>query len=512
VSHAAAVAPMNPYPGLRPFRQDEAELFFGRDDEVDAMVDRLAATRFLAVVGPSGSGKSSLVGCGLLPALRLGRMAGAGSAWRIAQFRPGSRPFDALARALAVPGVLFDGRDAPESGAPVRAEIVEAGLRLSGRGLIDVVEQAPLAPDANLLVVVDQFEELFRDPQGGAGDEATAFVSLLLEAAEQADNPIRVVATLRADFLGECTRFAGLVGAINAGLHLVSRLTREERREVIVGPVALTGAQISPVLVTRLVNDANDSLDQLALLQHALNRTWAYWAQERGGQAPLDFEHYEAIGAIAGALDTHAERAYSELPSDQQGICERLFKALTDKANDPRGVRRPGTLGELSEVTGAATADLVPVIDAFRRPGRAFLMPPSDVPLDAATVIDISHESLMRTWQRLERWAADEAESARLFRQLAEEAELHARGHADVLRSARLQRALDVGGRNWPNVAWARRYHPGWATAQRFLEASLAQAADQRTRVRRMRAGVVFGVMLALLLASVFVYRMVTLA
>src|SRR5690242_2184219 len=149
---------------------------------------------------------------------------------------------------------------------------------------------------------------------------------------------------MRSDFLGDCTQFNGLAEAINAGQYLVPRMTRDERRAAISGPVGVGGAEISPVLLTRLVNDVGDNPDQLSILQHALNRTWNQW-QRSDGKGPLDLPHYEAIGTMAQALDQHAERAYAELTPPQQKICEKMFKALTDKATDPRGVRRPTTLG-----------------------------------------------------------------------------------------------------------------------------------------------------------------------
>ena len=149
----------NPFPGLRPFRDDEEHLFFGRENQVNTMVDKLAATRFLAVVGTSGSGKSSLVNCGLRPALHRGLMAKAGTQWRIAQFRPGTNPLRAMSEALAQDGVLFTGFQS--EGLPL-ADIVEATLQMSKLGLVDMYQQAPFDESVNLLIVVDQFEELFR--------------------------------------------------------------------------------------------------------------------------------------------------------------------------------------------------------------------------------------------------------------------------------------------------------------------------------------------------------------
>ena len=408
---ATAGLQTNPFPGLRPFREDEEHLFFGRENQVDAMVDKLADTRFLAVVGTSGSGKSSLVNCGLRPALRQGLMARAGTAWRMAQFRPGNDPIGAMARELAQDGVLFREHAAADLSL---AEIIETTLRMSRLGLIDACEQAGLGEGVNLLVAVDQFEELFRYRQlgdQGIGEQAAAFVNLLLEVKERTNCQIYVVVTMRSDFLGDCTQFPGLAEAINAGQYLVPRMTRDERRAAIERPVEVAGAEMSPVLLTRLVNDVGDNPDQLSILQHALNRTWARWQNEGGGKGPLDLSHYEAIGTMAHALDQHAEKAYAELDSArQQQICERLFKALTDKT-DPRGLRRPTTLATLCALADATTAEVTEVIDVFRRPSRSFLMPPAADALKAETVIDISHEILMRVWERLIKWADDEAAS-----------------------------------------------------------------------------------------------------
>ena len=181
-----------------------------------------------------------------------------------------------MARALAEDGVLF--RDFEAAGMPL-AEIVDTTLRMSKLGLIDIYDQAQLGEDINLLVVVDQFEELFRYQQLAAeqqetvydvSEEATAFVNLLLEASNQRAHPIYVVLTMRSDFLGDCAQFPGLAEAINMGQYLVPRMTRDERRAAISGPVGVGGAEISPVLLTRLINDVGDNPDQLSILQHAL--------------------------------------------------------------------------------------------------------------------------------------------------------------------------------------------------------------------------------------------------
>ena len=485
----------NPYPGLRPFRPDEAQLFFGRESQVDAMVDCLAAARFLAVVGSSGCGKSSLVNCGLRPALQRGLLAQAGSAWRIASMRPGLDPIGEMAGALAAPGLLFDLNGSVPPGvaggaaaavAVAQADLVGSTLRLSKRGLVDLVQQARLPAGTQLLLVLDQFEELFRyralaQAEQRAAD-AVALVKLLLEATAQTELPIYVVMTMRSDFLGDCTQFNGLAEAINAGQYLVPRLSRDERRSAIAGPALVAGARISPTLLTRLVNDVGDNPDQLSVLQHALNRTWAAWSAAAALDKPLALPHYESIGTMANALDLHAERALAELgEGPPQALAGRVFKALTDRATDPRGVRRPTRLDKLCQITEATPEQVAPVLAVFRKPSRSFLMPPADQALAADSVIDISHESLMRVWERLKRWTDDEALSAQRYRRLADTAALHAEAKAGLWRDPDLQLALDWRTQARPNIAWAARLAPGFDAAMAFLDRSLAERdAEQR--------------------------------
>jgi len=479
MSAVAGMGLTNPFPGLRPFREEEEYLFFGRESQVDVMVDKLSGKRFLAVVGTSGSGKSSLVNCGLRPALRRGVMASAGSAWRMAQFRPGGDPIKALARALAQPGVLFTGHD---FGGESLEGMIEATLEMSKLGVVDLFEQAQPSGQENLLLIVDQFEELFRykttqastsssEPQRTA-EASIAFVNLLLEAA-RSEYPIYVVLTMRSDFLGDCARFSGLPEAVSEGQYLVPRLTRGERRAAITGPIAVGGGEISPVLLTRLVNDVGDNPDQLSILQHALNRTWAQWQREDKGNEPISLSHYEAIGTMAHALDQHAERAFAELTTERQKkICEVVFQALTDKGSDARGVRRPTDFATLCAIANASGDEIAAVLNVFRKPSRSFLMPPALETLEAGTMIDISHESLMRVWQRLRDWVEREAESAAQFRRLAQNAALHAKGATGLMTDPELSLMLEWQHSWQPSAAWAGRYQAGFEDAIFFLEQS----------------------------------------
>ena len=496
----------NPFPGLRPFESTETHLFFGRDGQSEELLRRLKRTRFLAVVGTSGSGKSSLVRAGLLPALQGGLMASAGSDWRIAILRPGGDPIGNLARALSSPAVL--GSHA-EKGTDMQAVLAETALRRSGLGLVELVSRARSKVDENgkqlfpgyenLLVVVDQFEELFRFKQlieeENSKEDAAAFVKLLLEAVGQKAEKIYVVLTMRSDFLGDCSQFWELPEAINNGQYLIPRMTRDERREAISGPVAVGAGTISEPLVNQLLNDVGDNPDQLPILQHALMRTWDYWLTHRRNGNPIDISDYHAIGGMAEALSLHADEAYAELNDAQKRIAEKLFKGLTEKGTDNREIRRPMEVGEICELTGAGEAAVIAVIEVFRREGRSFLMPPptdaltgEPVHLNRESLIDISHESLIRNWERLKIWVDEESQSARIYKRLAQTAMLHQAGEEALLIDPALQGALDWREKNKPNAVWARRYHPDFETAMTFLDASAAaREAELKERERRRK-------------------------
>ena len=446
------------------------------------MVDKIAAHRFMAVVGGSGSGKSSVVNCGFKPALRRGLLAEAGTSWRMVQIRPGGNPIRALAAELAQPGAVFENvsKDLP------LADMLDATLRLSSRGLVDIYRQARLPKRTNLLVIVDQFEELFRyrnpaaDNAYGPAQDTTAFIRLLLESAAQPDHPIYIALTMRSDFLGDCVQFDGLPEAINEGQYLVPRLTRDERRSVIEGPISSAGAVISPVLLTQLVNDVGDNPDQLSILQHALNRTWAHWRHEQG---PITLENYEAIGTMAHALDQHANKAWKELASPRHhSLCERAFKSLTDRGNDQRGVRRPLRFANLCAIVAASDpSELVEVLKPFRKLSRSFVMPDEQGAINSDTWIDISHESFMRLWTKLREWADEEAEFAREYRRLSDRAIGHYRspGKFGLMQDPDLQSALDFEKLCQPTASWGDLYGGGFEEATRFLRESETKREEE---------------------------------
>jgi len=492
-----------PYPGLRPFNPDEESLFFGREEQIDDLVGRLRKGRFVAVIGSSGSGKSSLVRAGMLPALYGGFMAGNRAQWRVAVMRPGSEPIASLAQALEVSGLL----PALANEGSLRLGLARAILSRGSLGLVELVKQTAAAGSENLLIVVDQFEELFRYAEA-AGDEmadqTAAFAKLLLEAAHYPTLPIYVVLTMRSDFLGDCSRFRDLPEAINDGLYLVPRMTREQLRAAIEGPARVAQTQITPRLVTRLLNDLGDDPDDLPVLQHVLMRTWNRWKDCGAGlDSPIDLNDYEATGGMRNALSQHGKDVYAALSSDElREIAMRAFKALTKLGTDNRGVRRPTEFSDLCAIVNADPAKVRTALDAFRSPECSFLTPPTERAVESNTVLDIAHESLMRKWTLLSAWVDEEAQSAQTYMRLASAAAMHAQGKTALWRDPELSIAVDWRTQTNPSRSWAERYAKGFAVAMQFLDASVGARA--RGRLLRSAGMLSFATLLLGLLSLVF--------
>ncbi|MCM1982409.1 NACHT and WD repeat domain-containing protein, partial [Lyngbya confervoides] len=482
----------HPFPGLRPFQEDESHLFFGREEQTDELMRRLKQHRFLAVVGTSGSGKSSLVRAGLLPSLYRGFMTQAGSRWQVAILRPGDRPIANLAAALSQTFADHSPLDDPD----LHRMVTETTLRRGALGMVEVVQHNQMPTPTNLLVVVDQFEELFRFKQRAQGqdanpkfdnaaEETAAFVKLLLAAVQQEEVEIYVVITLRSDFLGDCAQFRDLPEAMNESQYLIPRMTREQKRRAIEGPVAVCQGKITPLLVNQLLNDVGDNPDQLPVLQHALMRTWEKWRSESDPHQAIDLQHYQAIGGMAQALSQHADEIYLGLPDDRaRKIAEILFKALTEMGTDNRGIRRPTTLSQICAVAAAETQDVIAVVNAFRGPGKSFIMPPVGDALTGETVLDISHESLMRVWKELQKWVDQEAQSVQIYQRLADTARRFQAGTAPYLQDPELSIVKSWRNEIQPNEAWGKRYDPDFELAMQFLDES-AISADKAERQRR---------------------------
>ncbi len=483
-----------PYPGLRPFKRDETDIFFGRKELSNQLIEKLGDTHFLAVVGLSGSGKSSLVRTGLLAGLERGLLPSAGIRWRIAECTPSDRPFFRLANALLTDTALkkeytahFTTDDISDAEIP---RFLEAQLRRGALSLNDILKDSPLPTKTNLLLVIDQFEEIFRHYQQGEVNKSAAFIELLLESSKHP--AVYVVITMRSEFIGNCALFHGLPEAINEGLFLTPRLTREQLRLTIEGPAKVFGGQVEPDLVNRLLNELNaniddkgDTLDRLPVLQHALMRMWTL-----AKKPPiLTLEHYEKIGGLANALSQHADEAYNDLSSSQQKIAQILFCSLSEIGSKYSDTRHPTPLSEVAALANVPDSQVANVVKKFQEGRRHFLMPPLCTDLKPNTMLDISHESLIRQWQRLQEWLKQETEAVETYRRLEDNASRWKKKHAELWSGVDLEIALRWRKREQSTANWAKRYgkkgDKHFKLAMDFLEASAIEKQREQEKEQR---------------------------
>jgi WD40 repeat protein/serine/threonine protein kinase/two-component SAPR family response regulator len=480
----------NPYKGLRPFQEMDADDFFGRDALIDRLVARLTPEpplpgrewdgengRFLAVVGPSGSGKSSAIKAGLIPALRSGAVPGSDK-WFVVEMSPGTHPLEELEMALWAVAV-----DAPPS-------LVEP-MQQDIRGMLRTIRR--ILPDADapeggpqLLLIIDQFEELFTlvDEE----ERRAFFLDSLLAAVSAPRSPLRVILTLRADFYDRPLQYQTLGKLIKHNTEVVLPLTPEELTWAIREPARRVGVHLEEGLAEVIIADVADQAGGLPLLQYALTELFE---RRRGNQLTLDA--YQEIGGVRGALGRRAEALYSDLDPTGQETTRQLFLRLVTLGEGTEDTRRrvlqseletiianPVQLNEHNDEKNISKQQQATIIDKF---GAARLLTFDRDAMTRSPTVEMAHEALLREWRRLRGWLAESRDDVRSQRLLANAAGEWVAANKDesyLLRGARLSQL------------------EGWAAAgsvaltdieHTFLEKSIAGQTTRRAEeeARRQR-------------------------
>lgn len=465
-----------PYTGLRSFESSDKSFFYGRERQLDELLRKLRSNRFLAVVGSSGNGKSSFIKAMLIPRLKEGFNGQAGAAWRIATCTPGNNPLENLSRQLAQRNVLH-GDEMMDPSYPAK---IEGMLRNGSLGIVEAFKKSAVGRGENLMIVVDQFEEIFAFSKKNKRNEedAATFVNLLLNASRQKEAPIYIVLTMRSNHIGDCAEFRGLAEAINDGQFLIPRVKPEDIKRIILNPiqhersVRITGvkAEIEEPVVKAIINDLGKNTDELATLQHTMLRMWNYWLdKEQDTDVPIAMSHYKGVGTIKGAMARHAEEAYADLDTEEKRIiCERIFRAMVEKAPDGSASSRAVTVKEMMGITERSMREVRLVIYTFSQSGRRFLNAPPVAEIDEDSVVSIAHDSLIKRWTRLKGWANEETEAAEMYGRLCAAAALYHEGKGSIWKDPELIMGLkwfdpekydeDFSWRLPPNKGWANRY------------------------------------------------------
>jgi hypothetical protein len=332
---------------------------------------------------------------------------------------------------------------------------------------------------------------------------------MLLESARQKQQPIYVVLTMRSDYLGDCDALLGLPEAISDSQYLTPRMTRDQLEQAITGPLRQFDAEAAPNLVNQVLNEVGTDPDQLPLMQHALMRTWRIAGQRAVEQtAPgiaLELSDYQRAGGFENALSEHADAVWKYglkggvRGIDRRRVAEKLFQCLSDRRDDGRVVRRPVKVQDAAAETGFEISEIMAVADAFRAADCNFLLPAAPEPLRLDTVLDISHESMLRQWQRLRNLVLAEAESASMYRRLHDAAQRYEQEKGSLLGWRDVAVAQEWRDSEQPTAAWAERYGGQFAPTLAFLDKS-------RRNVDWQRAAIV-GVCLLSLIAGLLFYR-----
>ena len=426
-----------PYKGLAAFERDDSAYFFGRERLVGELAARTVQVGLLGVVGASGSGKSSVIGAGLLPSLGAGLLPGSEN-WKQVAIRPGERPMNALRAALS------SGAEDP----------IEAALEM-------------LSPDGRLVLVVDQFEETFTLCAGEA--ERSDFVEALTGAAERWPENVAVILAIRADYYGHCASYTDLAEALAANHVLVGPLTREELKRAIELPGRRAGLRVESALADALVEEVSDEPGGLPLLSTALVELWQ--TREDGW---IRMEAHEQTGGVRGAVSRLAETSYEQLSPAEREAARRLFLRLVASGEGETITRRRV---ELDEFDLARDPDAAAVLTHLTQ--DRLLTKTEDT-------VEVAHEALLREWPRLQAWLEEDVQGHQLRQHLtlaAQQWDETGRDASEVYRGARLSAALDWAATRGPDLNEQER---DFLSVSR--QASEREAERQHRMNRRLRA------------------------
>lgn len=458
-----------PYRGLQVFDIEHARFFFGREaltewtiEALRSQLNQYQANRFLAIIGSSGSGKSSLARAGLVPALMNGELPGSEN-WPVVILKPGHDPIESLA--VALKSNADTGADVGDVG-DVKRRLATEQDRLHLQSRLSLGERRE---SDKLIVLVDQFEEVFTL----CNDEDTrqAFINNLLYAATDAVGQTIVLITMRADFYGKCAGYDELAKTLSDNQVLIGPMSEQELRDAIMRPAQLAGSEFEPGLVEILIEDVKSEAGALPLLEYALTQLWS-----RSDDRRLTVETYNSIGKLEGAVERRANEIYGHLNPAEKEICKQIFLRLTQPGEGTEDTKRRALRSEMGDdehiekVLKTLTDERLITTE-----GRAE---------EVENLVEVSHEALIRSWSRLRQWIDENRDDLRIQTRLTNAAHEWSKGGISYLedfvyRGARLEEATE----------WASKPCTHLSTQeQAFLEASVA-FRDQQTRreIRRQR-------------------------
>lgn len=400
-----------PYKGLSYFdaNEEDPKYFYGRTELTDQLLDRVRQDNFLAIVGASGSGKSSVLRAGLLHQFQLGRKLSDSDRWEIHVLVPGKHPLQSLALGFV----------APNASGTERAKQLADAEELIGKGATGLRQLVQASPASRVILVIDQFEESFTLCQDNT--ERQQFFQCLLEGLAQTEAKLCLILAMRADFFGKCLEqdYSGLAKQIQANLVAVTPMNREELRQAIVEPAKKTGLKVEPELVQEMLTDVEGAPGSLPLLQYTLTELWKH---DKDGC--LDLKTYSQLGGVMGTLQKRATEVYEQFPAEQKPVVKHLFLALTQLGEGTEDTRRRVLKPDL--VSKQYSETLIELV--IQRLADEKLVVTNELVEKGkingrVSIVDISHEALIRHWALLRQWIEENRDTLRQKRRIEAAAE-----------------------------------------------------------------------------------------
>jgi WD40 repeat protein len=422
-----------------------------------------------------------LVLSGVIPAL-LKENAEGRKTWSYLVFRPDQNPVDHLAAEMSA-------FSASAGFTQLTQASVAASLHNRSEGLTEVVNRIRKNLRQQIVIVIDQFEEIFRfspaAARGTLGDDATDFIDLMVNAIQKPDHGLHIIVTLRSEYVSDCARFHSLTNLMNGSSYLLPQIPNDLLGAVIEEPVKAAGASIDRSLVRLILSELGDRPGQLPVLQHLMMRLWNQWSRAGDMSRPMSVADYEAVGQLQGAISQHAGLALESLDERHRYVCSRLFRTITTRADNGRELRKPERISTVAAQTGCTEKEILSVAEVFRSPEYSFITPSKEVPLNRESIIDLTHESIIRLWGTLRRWMDDEEASVKLYMKLAAAAEQYQEGTGRLWGAPDLLVALRWRDENNPTLAWAGKLDPAFERAMLFLKNSEEEYVVQEEYSRK---------------------------
>lgn len=502
----------NPFIGLRPYKTEEKEIFFGRERQVYDLLTLLQSNRIIALLGPSGCGKSSLITAGLIPEILAGQNGLVGKEWAYTIFRPGSNPIANFSHAISKNNLLNPSIQAPSDEA-LRLENI---FRNSNKGFINYYKDSEIAQKKNFLIVIDQFEDIFKYPPEREGD-ITCFIDNLLRIDHEPNLGVYVIFSLRNEYLGNLFPFRRLQEYLNEFQYSIPRLRRSDIEEILNKSSKISGFHFDKNTIDYLHRSLGNDPGKTAHLQYLLYRTLIN--NQHGSLSETSFEN---MGGFSNCMALHLNKNYIQQPDEIKLIIEKLIKTISN-IDEMGAVKRPKKFKDLVKLCECTPSQLVSAITFFNNPEHEFLSQIPPVFSNNATaknpslynddLIDINYPEFFKTWDLFHEWIETERESKEMYLRLVSDAQRHESGASGLLKPPELYIFQKWFETQNPSNIWANQYHPNFQKAISFLNKS-TQAFEEEVKAKELaqknKLAVIKKRLVAIAAVSLFVIMVVS--